>query len=151
MTPDQLATIKAKVQGTPALLALWDAGTPVPIADALSDPADATYGGTVTLTSTTKADLLTALRPALATLPQIAETDAAKVAKWDRVLAWILAADPIRIDAHAVGLFTAATADGVLTGDEAAACYQRAGSYAEVQFGAGASIDWFDVCAAMNS
>lgn len=144
----QLSTLKSAVGSTPPLLALWQAGTPVPIAEQLSDPADAAYGGPVTLARVPRDDLLAALRPALGTLPGLS---AAVQSKWDRVLSWVRSSDGVPVDAGTISLFNSAVADGVLTQAQATACYQRQGSWAEVHFGAGTSLDWRDVAVAMNS
>lgn len=150
LTPAQLATLKSFVNATPALLSLWGSGTPVPIADALNDPANASYAGTVTLATIDKASLLVALRPAFATLfsPSIS---ASVQAKWVEVKNDIRAVDSVAIDATAIALFDSAVTDGILTSAQAQACYMRGGSWAEVHFGAGASIRWEDVTVAMNS
>lgn len=148
LTASQLATLKAKVTGTPALLALWAAGTPVPIAEALSDPTDATYAGTVTLSYLDRGPFLTALRPALASLPS---ATAAIQAKWDRVLSWVMSVDWVVADSGTIDLINSAVTDGVLTQAQADACYKRTGSWAEVNFGAGTTLNWWDITAAMGT
>lgn len=103
--------------------------------------------GTITLASVTRNQFIKGLMPAVLTL---AGKDAATKDKWDRALSAVTAADPITIDASNLYFLGLVAADGLLTSNQAEAIYKRAGSRAEVLFGAGTHVDTSDIAKALR-
>jgi hypothetical protein len=113
---------------------------------ALADLLNAVTGtgsSTIKDASLARSDFLLAIAPAYLTLPNLSQV---VQSKWDRILAVISAADRIDIANPSVqALLAQAVSDGVLSQEHVDALGQRAGSRAEVLFGAGTVVGIQDV------